>query len=619
MPNVAMKFPEKVQANIIAYLDMQYNRFDLHNVRTRLEKIDRAVQMESEERREKVEDFFNDIEISLVGGPISTVKNFLVDTFITGPQIFEVVTKDTKKQDAARQMNAIIEENGKASDWASQLILFLGDLPKYNYGIISCDWQKESFNSLASTTSATKNAEVKVDSREGNVLQRWDPYNTFRDPNVPINKNHREGEYIGHIERLTMTQLVQRLKQLSMRTGDSTNVMNRQEAFSCGSVSSNRYYKPHVHTTVDTRQETSGWESFFGTNTQMKNKDAESLYNKYEYVTLYARIIPSMLGMKVPAADELQIWRFDIVGWDKLVYAEKQSNVHNWFPAICTQIDDQGLYDQVKTNAEKLIPYQNLSTHYLDSRIAGLTRGLSDRALYDSNRIDRRHMTDNPKAKIPVRPSLASKTLADAYYPIPYNDNLGGTFLNEIQFLKSESNQISGFNSFQQGMPQKGNRTLGEFNEVMANADDDLRTFAKLTNSQAITPLKYIIKMNILQYQPATTITTAEQESVKINPPDLRKHSLDFKMADGLISRESLLDTPTARAMMELILQVPSIQQYYGAQLPDLVEYIFSGIGFDPSKFRTNAGSVAPQEGQPAQSPAQQPAQPAQSPEGKTE
>lgn len=599
----SQKLSKKAQANVIAYLEHVYSKFDMGTVRERYERIDKAIQLESKNRREQVEDYYDDIEQSLLEGPASTISNFLIDTFVSTPSIFEVVTDKPELHPVAKQMNTINQENASTTAWARELILYFRDLPKYDFGGIEVNWKAQATTEIVNDPTATNTNGVKMDisQREGNELKRLDPYNTFWDTSVDINKVHSEGDYCGYTERYSMTRLQRLIDGLKLK---SQHLMNLDAIWQHGGSSGNTpasYYVPAVNTVHDKESHQRGWDGFFGMTPDHGSTDARRLHRDYEVTTLYARIIPSMFGIKVPAANSVQIWKFVIVGWTKLLYAEKQTNIHNNLPTVLTQIEEHGIGTQSKSKIEKLIPTQNLSTKLYDIRVAGLVRSVSDRLLYDKSRISKADIdNDNPKAKIPVKPDILNPSIGNTVQRLEYSDTMGATFINELNFLDSRANKLAGLNNPQQGILQRGNRTLGEFNEVMQNADDDLRTWGKLVESQGMVPIKTQIKANILQYQPPATMqdpTSGEQ--ISIDPVQIRQAMLDFKMADGLITRDMILDTQTARSAMELILQAPQLQRAYGQSLIPIVERIFSSIGFDLSSLR--AQQPQPQAQPPAQ------------------
>ena len=554
----------------------------------------------------------------VVKPPVRKIGNFLIDIFASSPSLFEAVSSDPANQPAVKQMNAIIEENSKTSKWPREMVLFLKDLPKYNYGGIECEWRETAVNTIGNSADVvTAASTVQVATRAGNVLQRLDPYNTFYDTTIPVSRVSDEGDFIGYISQYSTTRLYKYIADRKITLG-VTKFMNEDKLFSSSlSNGTSKYQRPKINTILSGKEEPTAMETLFhsyGGSLNLSIGGAKDKLNPIginEITILYLRIVPKIFKIKVPDDNSVQIWKFTVLNWNTLIIAEKLANAHGIFPALLCQIDEEGIDDQVKSAAELLIPMQNLQTKYYDARMQGLKRNVNDRALYNSSRIDKKHINDdNPSSKIPVKPNILNPGLDNAYRQIPFQDNLGVTMQQEIGFLNQIATRISGLNDPQQGMFQKGNKTLGEFNEIMANADDDLRTWAKLVETQAISPLKYIIKVNILQFQSSTTVSgNGNNPSVEVDPLALRKAAVDFKLADGLLTKEALLDLPTARGFFELLLQSPQLQAYYGEKLPELVDYIFTSVGFDTSKFKGTTAPAAlapPQEGAPpnAQPPA---------------
>jgi hypothetical protein len=602
MPSTYQAISEDSQALIVSYLNICFNRHDSSTTRERYRRIDSAIQLEVESRREKIPHYYDDITMPVIKPPVRKISNFLIDMFASTPSLFEAVSNDPERADAVKQMNAVIEENSKTSNWPREMVLFLKDLPKYNFGGIEVAWEETEILTIGNTKDVAKTtSELASASRSGNVLKRLDVYNTFYDTNVPVNLVTTRGDFIGYNEQLTFTRLHKVIEDLKLTLG-ITSLMNEAGIFkSPHSSQAGKFYRPTVQGVGSSKISLTPMEELFGaSSTSFKSGSNATPIGVSELQTFYARIVPSMFRLKVPSANKVQIWKFTVLNWTTLIVAEKLVNAHGIFPAILCQIDEEGIDDQVKSAAEMLLPLQNLMTKYYDARVKGLRRNLSDRALFDQTRIDKKHLEgDDPSANIPVKPNLLNPSLENAYRAIPFNDNLSSTMLQELNYLDSVAKRTSGLNDPQLGNFQKGNKTLGEFNEVMQNADDDLRTWAKLVEAIAIVPLKYLIKINILQFQLPTSITSGNIDSgtVDINPMDLRKAALEFKMADGLLQKETLIDLASARGFFELLLQSPQLQAHYGEKMPQLVEYIFSSVGFDTAKFR---GTTAPAGAAPA-------------------
>ena len=81
----------------------------------------------------------------------------------------------------------------------------------------------------------------------------------------------------------------------------------------------------------------------------------------------------------------------------------------------------------------------------MNSVIAARRRAISDRGLYDPSRVGEEQInSDNPSAKIPVRPAAYGKPLSEAYYAIPFRDDQSGVIMQEMGSVIKLSELISG-------------------------------------------------------------------------------------------------------------------------------------------------------------------------------
>jgi hypothetical protein len=269
----------------------------------------------------------------------------------------------------------------------------------------------------------------------------------------------------------------------------------------------------------------------------MAGADQKIAYkDMYEVTTIYARILPSDFKLRVPAPNTPQVWKFIVVNNSVLIYAERQTNAHGYLPILIGQPNEDGLDYQTKSLATNVKPIQEITTAMWNSVIAARRRAISDRGIFDPSRIDAAHInSDNPAAKIPVRPSAYGKNVAEAYFPIPFRDDQSGILMQETQSLLQMANVISGQNPARQGQFVKGNKTLHEFQTVMNNANGRDQLCSMLMEAQFFTPMKEILKINILQYQGGVSLYNRDmQVEVAIDPIKLRKAVLEFKISDGL-------------------------------------------------------------------------------------
>ena len=77
----------------------------------------------------------------------------------------------------------------------------------------------------------------------------------------------------------------------------------------------------------------------------------------------------------------------------------------------------------------------------------------------------------------------------------------------------------------------------------MNNSDARPRMAAVLLETSFFQPIKHILKSNILQYQPPTTLYNRDlKQQVEINPAELRKIIWEFKIADGVLPVDKLVN-----------------------------------------------------------------------------
>lgn len=541
----------------IDYANSCLKRFDFATRRARMTNIDKAIQLESDFRRNLKSkqnqrlDYYDDIEISVIIPQVDSVHGFLVDLYLTQQPIFDPVTSESVNTKVTEQIRAINFQHSQHFKWAQNLALAFRDAAKYNMCSVEVEWSVDETTEIVldPTANSIENRTLKASTIQGNNIKRCDLYNTFYDTTVQPSKVHSDGEYIGTIERLTAVALSRKIRNLR---ASSRIVMNVKAAFSqvCSVGSENLYYyEPEI--TPKTPKSRGGYNELFdGVNGyNAKKSDQVAPTNMYEVVTLYVRIIPAVFGVKIPDADKVQIWKLTIVGWKVLVCAELVTNAHNYFNQLVCQIKEEGLKEQNKSVAELVIPIQNLTTKMYDFRVSSMRASLGGRLTYMQGSVDLKDLRNqDPTAPLAVKPNAVGENdIRRLVGNIPHTDNAGAIIGQEINNLKQHASEINRLNRPQLGQFQKGNKTLGEFREVMNNANAELRVMGILVENQLMGPIKEIIKTNIRQYQSADELMSITGTPVQIDPNLLVSALIEFKLADGLTTRDDYVDPQLLR------------------------------------------------------------------------
>lgn len=579
IPSTPLPISPYAQSQVMRYAQniFTYAQQDT-TFRNRLMDTDRLYYRETdltqEQRRAKASNDVGDankmqnVTIPIVQPQVDNATAFFVELFLSQYPIFPVIAAP-QDADAALQLTTSLGQQGSHFNWAQNLGMCFGDMFRHNICALEVDWVKETVPSIVTDERAGDARAKKMETVfEGNKLKRIDLYNLLMDMRVHPSEVHKRGEYVGYTELMTRIELVQMMLDL-----DPSLTMNSKEAFESPTAVPNigtdlgncHYYIPHINPAITAQQTAAGfnWMRWLG---DTKDTRQRIMYQgMYEVTTLYCRIIPREFGIHPRGSDknpgDPHIYKFIIVNQRTVVYCKRMTNAHNWLPIIIGQLNNDGLGLQTKSYAQNAAPFQQLSSALYNSGIASQRRKVYDRLFYDPSRINKKDIDNpDPVARIPVKQSAYGKPLQDAVWANQYNDNGVADILGMAREVIGMADDASGSNRVQRGQFQRGNKTLGEFNQVMSNSDARPRASAMLLSHSWFQPIKHIVKLNTLQFQPSMKVFNAqEQREVNINPVDLRKLAWEFQMMDGSSPRENYLDDRLFGQVLQYASAVPQI------------------------------------------------------------
>lgn len=608
-PNTPVVLPRKAQEALIQYHHQCCNlQAQNWNLRDHMRRMDLAYIRETdntkEHNRAKIANRYGDsskfqnVVVPVVMPMVESAVTYQSSVFLTGHPIFGVVANPSN-EDAAIQMETVIEEQSIRGGWVRELMLAFRDGFKYNLFALEVNWDRVVTAALETDLGfSTTQAKPKEVIWEGNCVRRRDPYNLIFDTRVAPTEMYWRGEFSGYTELMSRIQLKTFINELPDKMVDNI-VPAFESGIGFSGISSVQsyggFYIPQINPDAlidgnrNTRLSTNwlAWAGITGQDNKIKYKDM------YEVTTLYAKILPSDFAMRVPSPNTPQVWKFIYINHQILIYAERQTNAHGYLPMLLGQPLEDGLEYQTKSLSANVEPIQNLTSALWNSNIASRRRAISDRGIYDPSRISEAHInSDNPAAKIPVRPAAYGKPVSEAYYPIPYRDDQAGVVMQDTQALLQMANVIAGQNPVRQGQFVKGNKTLHEFQSVMSNANGRDQMTSMLLESQVFTPMKEMLKVNILQYQGGISLFNRDlQRVVDIDPVALRKAVMDFKVSDGLTPVDKLINADTLQVAMQVIGSSPQISAGYN--LAPLFSYFIKTQGGRIQEFEKSPEQLA--------------------------
>jgi hypothetical protein len=191
-----------------------------------------------------------------------------------------------------------------------------------------------------------------------------------------------------------------------------------------------------------------------------------------------------------------------------------------------------------------------------------------DRLVYNPRLIDKKDIDPvSSVSRIPLRNANIGKddnAIARAVYQIPYREDNSGTNIQMSEMISAMADQATGQNKVDRGQFQPGNKTKTEFQEVMANSSSRQQLCALTIENQFMTPVKETVKANTLQYQSAGTILNRnERQAVDVDPVELRKAMLEFKMTDGNLPADRLMNSDMLMVFLQTAQAIPAVQSEY--------------------------------------------------------
>ncbi len=603
------------------------------SVRQNMEIADRAYQREDDMSdvnwKAKMANRYGDkakfanMTIPVVQPQVDSMVAYLSGVFLSGNPLFGMVS-DKNNEDAALMYETMLDENAKHGGWVRQFSMVFKDMLKYNIGVAEIDWKQETVYQLDDSAIPGPGQPPKQKSViwEGNSVKRWDLYNSIWDTRVAPAELHIHGEFAGNTVAMSATRLKQFIQDLDGRiAGNVNDVLGGSVDFATmGNAAGGKFFIPQINPMSLVPHPVDGidWFQVAGLTTQ----DTNRIPTINAVGTYYLRLIPENFKMKVPQRNQPQIWKIILINNTHVIFAERQTNIHNWLPVIMGQPIEDGLNYQTKSYLNNGVPYQDLSTAVWNASLAAQRRAVYDRIFYDPSRIRKEDINaNNPIARIPVKSNAYNKPVSEAYSHASYTNDQFSVVGQTLQIIGSMANQAQGSNPAQQGQFVKGNKTQHEYADVMGHSNDRQQTMALFLEDQFFYPIKQILKMNILQYASDGAIFNySQKQNVQIDPLKIRQASVEFEVSDGMLPTDRIISADTFQVVIQAVASNPQLQMQY--DLIGMMTWYFKSQGarnidqfkFPPAQVQQNMqmyqqqmaaqnGTAAPTGG--AQSPEQ--------------
>ena len=510
-----------------------------------------------------------DITVPIVMPQIESAVAYQAGVYLTSHPVFGVVSTPAN-QSQALQFETTLGDQSIRYGWPRELLKVFRDGFKYNFGAAVVSWKKTPLRSIITDTSITAAgmAAIREYSYGGNFIKRIDPYNCFMDMSVAPADLHTDGEYFGWNELISRVQLKKLMAML-----DPQKTTNAAEAFGssfagsgCDETSATSHYTPEINQYLNLASTNYGgqnWGQWMGLPGSAKQK----LNYKDTYVLshFYCRALPSDFGAR---GNQVKVYHAIIVNWSTVIFAEELNVGYDYMPCFIMQPHEDGLGYQTQSMLDNALPFQDMSSSLWNISLESKRRLIFDRLIYNPRLIDKKDIDPvSSVSRIPLRNANIAKDgnpMAAAIYQIPYREDNSGTNLQMSEMISAMADQATGQNKVDRGQFQKGNKTKTEFQETMANSNSRQQLASLAIEHQFMTPVKEVIKSNTLQFQSAGKILNREsREEVEVDPVTLRNTLLEFKLTDGLLPADKMLNSEMLTVFMQTAQAIPGVATEY--------------------------------------------------------
>jgi hypothetical protein len=512
-----------------------------------------------------------DMTVPIVMPQIESAVAHQAAVFLTSYPIFGVISSP-KLMDGAMQFETAIGDQSLRYGWARQLIQVFRNGFKYNFGPCAVTWKKTPLKAVITSTdpnSRAGQAALQDYAYGGNCFESLDPYNCFMDMTVAPANMHTDGEFFGWNKIMSRVKLKQLMATLDPgKTTEATEAY--QSAFAGSSTDTGyglNYHNPEINQYLNLGSNLmpgeTNWGAWMGLSSNTKSKIN---YKDHYLVThFYCRACPSDFGA---IGNQVKIYHGIIVNWSKVVFVEELNTGHDVLPVLIMQPYEDGLGYQTQSMLDNVLPFQDMSSSLWNISLESKRRMIFDRLIYNPRLIDKKDIDPvSSTARIPLRNANLARdgnVMANAIYQIPYRDDNSASNLQMSEMVSGMADQASGQNKVDRGQFQKGNKTKGEFDTTMSNSNSRQELASLTIEQQFMTPAKEIVKSNTLQFQSAGQILNREsKEVVDVDPVALRKSMLEFKMTDGMLPADKMLNAEVLTVFLQTGQAIPGIAAEY--------------------------------------------------------
>lgn len=469
----------------------------------------------------------------------------------------------------ATQLVALMNMHAIHGGYYRQLLRAIWAILKYNQGGVINSWDTEYGPKLV----ADETGGLQVESEKvfvGNRIKAADMYNFFYDPSVELADLYKEGEWFAFTEMKSHYWL--KSKCLEGRFFNCQDLLDERRSEALTAV----FYKdPPVESRLES-DETSGRKTF-SWYSLLSGKDSYATNGAYELTTVYVRINPNDFNL-IPASQKrarnrYEVWRFTMVGDQRIIEAEYMNNIHGHLPAYFGTLNDDQMRDSAKSVAEILNPLQQFASFLLNAHVQANRKNIYGTTYYDPTAID---MSKIPQgevaARVPMKPAAYGRDIRQFIY---HDNNVLDTkqTLDDLQGMMGIINQFFPTQSMPSQIASIDRAVDSQVAAVQQGTNRRQHKGARLIDDTMLRPMRFGMYYNIVQYQEdgQDVADFFTGTNYKVDLSGLRGMNLSYIIGQGLKALDRQAIQTQLRDIIFALIQAPQTQQ--GIDLLGLLDH----------------------------------------------
>jgi len=279
--------------------------------------------------------------------------------------------------------------------------------------------------------------------------------------------------------------------------------------------------------------------------------------NIHELLHFYGWIDPKDFGLPRTDNNLLEIWRFSVFNQEKVVAGDRLSNMHGMLPITVSQPNRDTLGLATRSIGEQLLPLQRFASHQINVHQRASRKKLYGVTYYNSRRISalkNQPQEDLEAARIPVD----MQAMDDDIRKHIFHQNDAPETRQTMEDVENIINLMQRMlpTQIQNLVASLDRATQYQSAAVVQGSNRRNHKYAKVIDSQCMTPARDMMHSNVLEFQEAMDIIDRNTgKPVQVRPNQFRAEKIEFAISDGLKGIDRLLLIEGMKEVISMIVQ----------------------------------------------------------------